>query len=60
MASEKLNSLIQYLENLQRRLAEKIPEKHAHRPNEYHGFLKQEVKRTSLKIEELRLKAPAK
>lgn len=54
---EKLLSLEVYLTNLKNRLDSPTPEKHLHRPNEYREFLTREIKKTSMKVEDLRLVA---
>lgn len=55
MSKEKLNSLSKYEQELKNKLASAVPPKHRTRAAPYVEFLERELKKTSKKIEELRL-----
>lgn len=51
----EISRLTKYLDNVKTRMSSAIPEKHKNRPNEYKAWLKLEFKRTSKKIESLKV-----
>lgn len=58
---EKLAKLIKYAENLKSRLSDTtIPAKHVKRPQAYKEFLERDLKKTTIKIDALKLTTEGK
>jgi hypothetical protein len=60
MSKEKIQSLTKYANDLKSKLSEKnIPEKQKNRPAQYKQFLEKELTATTVKIDSLKMTAPA-
>ena len=55
MTKDKLLSLTKYMNDLVDKLKGPIPEKHTHRPKEYHNFLNNEINTVKAQLEAVRL-----
>lgn len=52
---EKLISLVKYKEKHEDLLSSPVPETHKHSPETYKAYLRNEIRLTKLKIEELKM-----
>ena len=55
MTKEKMNSLMKHVSNLKDKLNGPVPPKHAHRPTQYHNFLRNDIATTEATIEKAKL-----
>lgn len=60
MASDKLNKLVRYVDDLKNKLTSPPSAKHASDQASYHEFLRREIASHTVKIESLRMAEPAK